>query len=169
MAVPVDGGAQLRKALQSEQCVAYSTDLSALGAVRLKLASGPDAYDILPGLISKEPLAPLVRQGDDAFYEVVRWTIFAMVEAEERGLTSRNIDKAKNDADPDTQRFLGLIPGNGAALGLAEDWAYNVIKLVGNYGEMFDRNVGRHSAVRLERGLNRLWRDGGLMYAPRLR
>ena len=120
-------------------------------------------------MISKEPLAPLVRMGDVQFFDILRWTIFAMIVAEEYGITSENIDTARDWRSPEIRRLLGIIPGNGAALSLDEDWAYNVIKGVGNYGEMFDRNVGRRSAIKLERGLNRLWSDGGLMYAPRLR
>ncbi|MBY0511274.1 MAG: transporter substrate-binding domain-containing protein [Rhodospirillaceae bacterium] len=164
--VGVDTGMDAERALKAENCVAYSADVSMLGAQRAAMADG---YRILPEMISKEPLAPLVHQGDDQFFEIVRWTIFAQIAAEERGLTSENIERVDARGDSETQRFAGLIPGNGAALGLDEKWAVNVIKGVGNYGEMFDRNVGQNSAIKLERGLNRLWTDGGLMYAPRLR
>jgi len=167
--VPVEDNAEAVKALQSGTCVAYSADVSMLGAARILISDGVETYAILPEMISKEPLAPLVRQGDDQFYEIVRWSIFAMIAAEEYGITSKNIDAARERDDFEIRQFLGLVPGNGAALGLGEDWAANIIKIVGNYGEMFDRNVGADSPIKLERGLNRLWTDGGLMYAPRLR
>ena len=168
-AVAVETNEQAEAALISGACAAFSADISLLGGARAAMAGGPDAYDILPELISKEPLAPLVRQGDDQFFEIVRWSFFAMVAAEERGITSENIDDAGRRGAAETQRLLGLIHGNGAALGLDERWAYNVIKSLGNYGEMFERNLGRGSPIKLERGLNKLWTDGGLMYAPRLR
>lgn len=169
-AVPVQDNAQAERALKAGTCVAYSADVSWLGAARAAMAGGSDAYNILPELISKEPLAPLVRQGDDQFFEIVRWSIFAMIAAEENGITSQNIDGAATaHPDVETRQFLGVVAGNGAALGLGENWAYNIIKTVGNYGEIFDRNVGRDSPIKLERGLNRLWTNGGLMYAPRLR
>ena len=169
-AVPVPDNSQAERALRSGACAAYSADVTWLGAARAGMTGGAEAYDILPELISKEPLAPLVRQGDDQFFEIVRWSIFAMIAAEERGITSQNIDgAAAGHPDLETQQFLGVVAGNGAALGLDEKWAYNIIKTVGNYGEVFDRNIGRNSPIKLERGLNRLWTEGGLMYAPRLR
>jgi len=149
-------------------CDAYSADKTMLGAIRAD-APQPHDFAILPEQISKEPLAPLVRQGDDRFFEVVRWTIFALIEAEELGITSRNIDEKRTSTDPDTKSLLGVTPGNGKALGLGEHWAADAIAAVGNYGELFDRNVGSASPIELERGLNRLWMDGGLMYAPPLR
>lgn len=164
--VGVDTGADAERALKAKKCVAYSADVTMLGAQR---AAMTDGYRILPEMISKEPLAPLVHQNDTPFFEIVRWTIFAQIAAEERGLTSVNIDGDFSHADSETQRLMGLVPGNGAVLGLDEKWVVSVIKSVGNYGEMFDRNVGKNSTIRLERGLNKLWTDGGLMYAPRLR
>ncbi len=149
-------------------CDAYSADKTMLGAIRAD-APEPHDFDILPEQISQEPLAPLVRQGDDKFFEVVRWTIFALIKAEELGVTSRNIDEKSESSDPDTRYLLGVIAGNGKALGLSEHWAADAIAAVGNYGELFDRNVGSASAIGLDRGLNRLWTDGGLMYAPQLR
>jgi general L-amino acid transport system substrate-binding protein len=149
-------------------CDAYSADKTMLGAIRAD-APQPHDFEILPEQISKEPLAPLVRQGDDRFFEVVRWTIFALIEAEELGVTSRNIDEKRMSTDPDTRYLLGVIPGNGKALGLSEHWAADSIAAVGNYGELFDRNVGSASTIGLDRGFNRLWKDGGLMYAPPLR
>jgi general L-amino acid transport system substrate-binding protein len=169
-AIPVTDNAQAERALKSGACAAFSADVTWLGAARAGMAGGADSYDILPEVISKEPLAPLVRQGDDQFFEIVRWSIFAMIAAEERGINSQNVDSAAvGHPDMETQQFLGVVPGNGAALGLDEKWAYNIIKTVGNYAEVFDRNVGRDSPIKLERGLNKLWTDGGLMYAPRLR
>ena len=139
-----------------------------LGAIRAD-APKPQDFDILPEQISKEPLAPLVRQGDDRFFEVVRWTIFALIESEELGITSKNIDEKRSSDDPDIKYLLGVIPGNGKALGLGEHWAADSIAAVGNYGEVFDRNIGSGSGIGLERGLNNLWTHGGLMYAPPLR
>jgi general L-amino acid transport system substrate-binding protein len=149
-------------------CDAYSADKTMLGAIRAD-APQPSDFALLPEQISKEPLAPLVRQGDDRFFAVMRWTIIALIEAEELGITSRNIDEKRTSVDPDTKYLLGVTPGNGKALGLSEHWAADSIAAVGNYGELFDRNVGAASEVGLERGLNRLWTHGGLMYAPPLR
>jgi general L-amino acid transport system substrate-binding protein len=149
-------------------CHALTADLSELGSV-LSRMSKREAFEILPELISKEPLGPIVRQGDDQFFNVVRWTVFALIAAEELGITSANVAEKKASADLDVRRFLGVVPGNGRALGLDEAWAGNVIRAVGNYGEIFERNVGKQSPVRLERRLNGLWTDGGLMYAPLLR
>ena len=149
-------------------CTAYSGDKTMLASIRAGLPRPMD-YVILPDEFSKEPLAPLVRQGDDRFFEIVRWTILALIEAEELHITSSNVGVFAISQNPDSQHFLGLAPGNGKALGLNEGWARNVIKAVGNYGEMFARNLGPDSAVKLDRGLNRLWTEGGLMYAPPLR
>jgi general L-amino acid transport system substrate-binding protein len=126
-------------------------------------------FEILQEQISKEPLAPVVRQGDDQFFNIVRWTILAMIAAEELGITSENIVAMRTSENLDVKRLLGVVPGNGRALGLNERWAANIIQAVGNYGEVFERNVGARSSVRLERGLNALWTNGGLMYAPLLR
>ncbi len=150
------------------QCDAYSADKTMLGAIRADAAK-PDDYAILPELISKEPLAPLVRQGDDRFFTVVRWTIFALIEAEELGVTSKNIDEKRASLNPDVKSLLGVAAGNGRALGLPESWAANAITAVGNYGELFERNLGPSSGIGLDRGLNNLWTNGGLMYAPPLR
>ena len=149
-------------------CDAFSADKTMLGAIRAD-AEHPADYDILPEQISKEPLAPLVRQGDDKFFQAVRWTIFAMIEAEELGVTSKNIAEMRGSSDPDVKTLLGVEPGNGKALGLSEHWAADIIAGVGNYGELFNRNVGSDSAIGLDRGLNRLWTDGGLIYAPPVR
>lgn len=167
--VPIENSKDIGKALETNRCAAYSADISLLGATRFDLGSKLGDFIILREMISKEPLAPIVRRGDDQFFEVLRWTIFALIAAEEFDVTSKNIDLNLESGSLEIRRLLGINPGNGAALGLSEDWAYNAIKSVGNYGEVFDRNVGRGSPIGLERGLNKLWNDGGLIYAPRLR
>ena len=127
------------------------------------------SYVILPEIISKEPLAPAVRHGDDEWFDIVKWTVYALIEAEERGVTSKNVDEMLKSDDPNVKRLLGVTPGMGKSLGLDEKWAYNAIKQVGNYGEIFDRNVGKNSPLKLERGLNDLWTRGGLQYAMPIR
>ena len=124
---------------------------------------------ILPETISKEPLAPAVRQGDDQWADIVRWVVYALIEAEEKGITPQNVDEKAKSEDPDVKRMLGATPGMGKALGLDEKWAYNAIKSVGNYGQIFERNVGDKSPLKLDRGLNDLWTRGGLMYAMPIR
>jgi general L-amino acid transport system substrate-binding protein len=158
---------EIATALMNRRCVAYSGDLSDLGAIRLRLA--PNTYDILSELISKEPLAPLVRDDDVRLFNILRWTVSALIRAEELGIRSTNVDTMRASQNPEVRRLLGETPGNGKALGLRETWAADVIRLVGNYGEVFDKHVGRGSPIGLDRGLNRLWTDGGLMYAPPLR
>jgi general L-amino acid transport system substrate-binding protein len=153
----------------SGRCDAFTSDTSQLAGVRSSLAANPDDYVILPEVISKEPLGPAVRHGDDQWFDVVKWAVFAMLEAEEKGITSKNVDQFLSSKDPTVQRLLGVTPGMGKALGLDEKWAYNIVKLLGNYGEIFENNVGSGSALKLERGLNALWTAGGLMYAPPVR
>ena len=121
---------------------------------------------ILPEIISKEPLAPAVRHGDDQWYDIVNLSVLAMINAEELGITMQNVDEMLKSKDPKVQRFLGVSPGNGKAVGLSEKFAYNIIKQVGNYGEVFERNVGKNTPLKIERGLNALWTNGGLMYSP---
>jgi general L-amino acid transport system substrate-binding protein len=159
---------ELAGALAAGRCGAFTADVSELGSIRSRLPRGAD-FDILREVISKEPLAPLIRQDDVLFFNIVRWTVAAMIAAEELGVASANVDQSLANDDPDIRRLLGVAPGNGKALGLDERWAYYIIKSVGNYGEMFDRNVGARSPIRLERGLNNLWTAGGLIYAPLLR
>ncbi len=156
------------EALRQGRCRAYTADVSELAAIRSRLPR-PGDFDILADRISREPLAPLVRDNDPQFFSVVRWTVFALINAEELGVTSRNIDTMRQSPEGEIQRLLGVVPGNGKALGLGEAWAYDAIKAVGNYGEMFERNIGRSSPLGLDRGLNRLSTAGGLMYAPPLR
>lgn len=158
------------KAYFSGRCQAYTTDASGLASVRNKEANNPDDHLVLPELISKEPLGPSVRRGDDEFFAIVKWVVFALIEAEEYGITQANVDQLKADSkDPVVQRILGTSEDTGKLLGLDKDWAYRAIKAVGNYGEIFERNVGPKSALKLPRGANNLWNKGGLMYAPPVR
>jgi general L-amino acid transport system substrate-binding protein len=160
---------EVESAFFSGRCDAYTTDRSGLAATRAARATNPDDYMILPEVISKEPLSPAVRQGDDQWNDLVRWVIFALIQAEESGITSKNVDDMVKSDDPNIKRLLGVTPGAGKSLGVDDKWAYNEIKQVGNYGEIFERNVGRGSPLKLERGLNNLWTKGGLMYAMPVR
>jgi general L-amino acid transport system substrate-binding protein len=156
-------------AYDSGRCEAITTDVSQLYAQRIKLKNADDNV-ILPDIISKEPLSPLVRQGDDEWFNIAQWTLFAMINAEELGVTSKNVESMKKGSkNPEIQRLLGVIDDIGKALNLSNDWAYNIIKQVGNYGEIFDRNVGVDSQLKIERGLNQLWNKGGILYAPPIR
>ncbi|NIQ37861.1 MAG: transporter substrate-binding domain-containing protein [Proteobacteria bacterium] len=166
--VVIEQTAELNKAFFAGRCDCLTSDVSQLAAQR-SVAREPDEYMILPEVISKEPLAPVVRHGDDQWYDIVNWTVMALIEAEELGITSKNVDEKKKIRDPKTQRILGVIPGMGKALGLKENWAYDMIKQVGNYGEIYERNVGPKTQLGLERGLNALWTEGGLMYAAPFR
>jgi len=158
------------KAYFAGRCQAYTTDASGLASVRNKEATNPDDHVILPELISKEPLGPSVRRGDDEFFAIVKWVVFALIEAEEYGITQANVDQLKaSSQDPVVQRILGTSEDTGKLLGLDKDWAYRAIKAVGNYGEMFERNVGPKTALKLPRGANNLWNKGGFMYAPPVR
>ena len=153
----------------SGRCIAYTTDASGLASVRNKEAKTPADHVILPELISKEPLGPSVRRGDDELFAIARWVKFALLEAEEYGVNQANVDQMKTSTDPVVQRLLGVSEDTGKLLGLDKDWAYRAIKAVGNYGEIFERNVGPKSALGLPRGVNNLWNKGGLMYAPPVR
>jgi general L-amino acid transport system substrate-binding protein len=137
--------------------------------VRNKEATNPADHVILPDLISKEPLGPSVRRGDDEWFAIVKWVVFALIEAEEYGITQANVDQMKSSTDPVVQRILGTSEDTGKLLGLDKDWAYRAIKAVGNYGEMFERNLGPNSTLKLPRGANNLWSKGGLIYAPPVR
>ena len=158
------------KAYFAGRCQAYTTDASGLASIRNKEATKPDDHLILPELISKEPLGPSVRRGDDEFTSIVKWVVFALIEAEEYGITQANVDQLKADSkDPVIQRILGTSEDTGKLLGLDKDWAYRAIKATGNYGEIFERNVGPKSALMLPRGANNLWNKGGFLYAPPVR
>jgi general L-amino acid transport system substrate-binding protein len=160
---------EVENAYFSGRCDVYTTDRSGLAATRISKAPNPDDQVILPEVISKEPLAPAVRHGDDEWFDIVKWVQFAALETEEKGITSKNVDDMLKTEDPDIKRILGVTPGMGKSIGLDEKWVYNIVKQVGNYGEVFDRNVGKDSPMKLERGLNDLWTRGGLMYAPPIR
>ncbi|WP_394061912.1 amino acid ABC transporter substrate-binding protein [Alcaligenes sp. WGS1538] len=161
--VVINNPEEAMRSFTSGRCDAFTTDKSQLASMRAAQAS-PDDFDILPEDLSKEPLGPMVRQGDDEWFTLVRWTLNAMLEAEEYGITSANVDeKAKSD-NPNVQRILGVSGELGKGLKLDNKWAYNIIKQVGNYGESFERNLGKNTPLKLERGLNAQWRDGGLMY-----
>ncbi|MGE0260674.1 MAG: amino acid ABC transporter substrate-binding protein [Alphaproteobacteria bacterium] len=153
----------------SGRCDAITTDRSGLAGIRTGRTPNPDEQVILPETISKEPLAPAVRQGDSQWTDIVRWVVYALIEAEEKGITPQNLDQKATSEDPDVKRMLGVTPGMGKALGLDEKWAYNAVKAVGNYGQIFERNVGDKSPLKLDRGLNDLWTRGGLMYALPIR
>ncbi|MCT4657243.1 MAG: amino acid ABC transporter substrate-binding protein [Cohaesibacter sp.] len=156
------------QAYDGGRCDVYTTDASGLYAQRLKLTKA-DEHVVLPEIISKEPLGPVVRQGDDQWFNINKWVLFAMVNAEELGVTQANVDEMKGSKNPSIRRLLGVEGSFGENLGLSNDWAYNVIKAVGNYGESFDRNVGPKTPLGIDRGVNALWSNGGLMYAPPIR
>ena len=150
-------------------CDALTSDASQLAAIRANDTPNPDDYIILPEIISKEPLGPVVRHGDDQWFDIVKWTLFALLDAEERGVTQANVDEMLNSKDPNIQRLLGVSGDMGMKLGLDNKWAYNMIKQLGNYGEIYERTVGMKSDLKLPRGLNALWTQGGLHYAPPIR
>lgn len=152
-----------RQAFFSGRCDALITDASALASVRATQAKNPDDYIIIAANDEVTPLTPAVRHGDDRWFDIVKFSIQAMIVAEHLGLTRENVESMRESSDPTIRRFLGIETGNGKALGLSEDWAYNIVKQVGNYGEVYDRNVGVGSVLKIERGLNKLQRDGGLM------
>jgi general L-amino acid transport system substrate-binding protein len=156
------------KAYDSGRCDAYTTDASGLYAERLKLAV-PDDHVVLPEIISKEPLGPAVRKDDVQWFQIVQWTHYAMLTAEELGVTQANVDEKLKSDDPSVRRLLGVEGEFGAGLGLTNDWAYRIVKAVGNYGESFERNLGMGSPIKIRRGLNALWTQGGLQYAPPIR
>jgi general L-amino acid transport system substrate-binding protein len=156
---------ELLQAFAAGRCDAYTTDSSGLAAVRAGQLAGKGDYTILPERISKEPLGPMVRHGDDQWFDLVKWTLMGMIQAEELGITSQNVDEMLKSDDPEIKRFLGVTPGFGKAVGVDEKWMYDVIKQIGNYGESFERNVGMATPLKLERGQNALWTNGGLMYA----
>lgn len=163
-----DTSEQTVQGFASGRCDVLTSDRSQLAALRSKL-SDPSSAVILPNTISKEPLGPVVRQGDDQWFNIVKWALFAQINAEELGITSENVDKMKESDNPNIQRLLGTDGNMGEMLGLPADFGYDIVKEVGNYGEMYNRNVGPGTPLDLERGLNALWTEGGIMYAPPLR
>ncbi len=156
------------KAYDEARCDVVTADVSQLYALRLRLTKPNESF-ILPDVISKEPLAPVVRQRDDDWMMIVKWTLYAMINAEELGVTSKNIDEAMKSKKPDVMRLVGTEGEYGEDLGLSKDWAARIIRHIGSYGEVYDRNVGADSKLKIPRGLNQLWNAGGIMYAPPLR
>jgi len=163
--VVIEQNTELDGAFFAGRCDVLTSDASQLAGIRA-VAPNPADYEILPEIISKEPLAPAVRNGDDQWRAIVDYCVLAMIAAEDMGITSKNVDEMLKSDDPNIKRFLGVTPGNGKSLGLDEKFAYNIVKLVGNYGEVFERNVGANTKLGIKRGLNAQWKDGGLMYAP---
>ena len=155
-------------AYDAGQCDAFTADTSALASYRTTLKD-PSAHVILPEVISKEPLGPVVRQGDDQWFDIVKWTLFALLQAEESGVTAANLDRMKESRTPMVRRLLGVTGDMGSSLGLDDQWAVRIIRQVGNYAEVFDRNIGMLSTLKLPRGLNALWKDGGLQYPMPIR
>jgi len=167
--ITFDTSDQTVKAFEAGRCDALTSDQSQLYALRIKLKD-PKSAVVLPEVISKEPLGPVVRQGDDEWFNIVKWSLFAMVNAEELGLSSKNVDEMKvKSTDPNVRRLLGIEGVKGAWMGLPDNWGYSIVKHVGNYGEAFERNVGKGSALGISRGLNALWSNGGIQYAPPIR
>ncbi len=166
--VVFDSHDQTIKGFEAGRCDVLTSDQSQLYGLRTHLPNPADAV-LLPEIISKEPLGPVVRQGDDGWFNIVRWSFFAMVNAEDLGVTSKNIDDLKKSDNPNIRRLLGLEGIKGKSLGLSDDWAYQIIKQVGNYSETFERNVGMDSPLKIKRGLNALWSKGGIQYAPPIR
>jgi general L-amino acid transport system substrate-binding protein len=167
--ITYDTSDESAKSLESGRCDVLTSDQSQLYAQRIKLAK-PDEYVVLPEVISKEPLGPLVRQGDEEWFDIVRWTLFSMLNAEELGIDSKNVEQmVKNTKSPDVARLLGVEGEYGKDLKLPRDWAVQIVKQVGNYAEIFERNIGSGSELKIERGLNALWNQGGVQYAPPVR
>jgi general L-amino acid transport system substrate-binding protein len=166
--IAFEKNAEVLAAYDAGRCDAYTTDASGLYAERLKLKK-PDDHLILPEIISKEPLGPAINHGDQQWGDVVRWTLFALINAEELGVTSKNVDQMLKSTNPEIRRLLGVEGAFGESLGLTNDFAVRAIKKVGNYGEIFERNVGQGSPLKIKRGLNALWNKGGVLYAPPIR
>ncbi|MFD1694068.1 amino acid ABC transporter substrate-binding protein [Roseibium aestuarii] len=166
--VAFDNNNSVVEAYDAGRCDVFTTDASGLYAERLKLAN-PGDHIVLPEIISKEPLGPVVRQGDDQWFSVAKWTLNAMINAEELGVTSANVDEMKASDNPGIKRLLGTEGAFGEPLGLSNEWAYNIIKQVGNYAEIFDKNIGPDTPLGISRGVNALWSQGGFMYAPPIR
>lgn len=162
--VVIENVAEVRQAFFNGRCDVYSTDASLLAGARAARPQ-PDEFMILPERLSKEPLAGAVRHGDDQLYDIVKWTMYTLIEAEELGITKANVDEMSNSPDPNIRRFLGIEAGLGKALGIEQRFASNIIKAVGNYGEIYDRWIGLNTPLKIERGLNNLWSKGGLLYA----
>jgi general L-amino acid transport system substrate-binding protein len=172
--VAIEDSNQVRQAYDEGRCDIFTTDQSGLYAERLALKT-PDDHMVLPEIISKEPLGPVVRQGDDAWFNVVKWTYYALLTAEEFGITQANVEEMKASPNPEMKRILGVknedgsAAGFGTGIGLSEEWVVQIVKAVGNYAEVFERNVGENTPLKIKRGKNALWSAGGLQYAPPIR
>lgn len=164
--VVIESKKELNTAFFGGRCDVHVQSTSGLSSARATVASNPDDYIILPGIYGKDPMGPAVRQGDAQFRDIVAWSVYAMMTAEELGVTSANVDAKMKSKDAETLRLLGVKGKLGATLGLDNDWAYQIIKQIGNYGEVFDRNVGAGSPLKLARGINAMWTKGGLLYSP---
>jgi len=167
-AVTIETNDEARQNYLSGRCDVYTTDASGLAATRSTFPD-PGNHIVLPEIISKEPLGPATRHGDDQWSDIITWVLNATLTAEEKGVTQANVDSMKNSKDPEVLRLLGVEGNQGAELGLSKDWAYQIIKQIGNYGEIFERNIGVNTPIGLERGLNALWTNGGLQYSPPFR
>ena len=167
-AVTIETNDEARQNYTSGRCDVYTTDASGLSATRSTF-SDPENHVVLPEIISKEPLGPATRHGDDQWSDIITWVLNATITAEEKGVTSANVDKMKSSKDPEVLRLLGVEGSQGEELGLSKDWAYNIIKSVGNYGEIFERNIGVNTPLGIARGVNDLWTKGGLQYSPPFR
>ena len=167
-AITFDTSDQTRAGFESGRCDVLTSDQSQLYALRIGLKD-PSSAMVLPEVISKEPLGPVVRQGDDQWFNIVKWSVYAMVEAEFMGINSANADQAKSQGNPGQQRLMGVDTDSGEKMGISHDWAYNIVKQVGNYGESFERNVGQGSPLKISRGLNAQWNKGGIMYSSPVR
>ncbi|WP_236761102.1 amino acid ABC transporter substrate-binding protein [Agrobacterium tumefaciens] len=163
--VAIENAQERAQAFFSGRCDVNVESATSLLSQRATLASNPDDFVLLPEMFGKDPMAAVVRQDDAAWKDIVNWTVNAMIQAEEFEITSQNVDEKKSSEDPQVQRFLGVTPGNGKALGLDEDWAYRIVKQVGNYGEVYDRSFGDNTVFKLPRGKNAIWTEGGLLYS----
>ena len=166
--VTIETNDEARQNYESGRCDVYTTDASGLASTRSALPN-PDEHMVLPEIISKEPLGPATRQGDDLWSDIVTWVLNATITAEELGVTSANVDEMKGSNNPEVRRLLGVDGSQGQELGLSNDWAYQIIKQIGNYGEIFERNIGVNTPLGIARGLNAQWTDGGLIYSPPFR
>ncbi|MCH2493201.1 MAG: amino acid ABC transporter substrate-binding protein [Gammaproteobacteria bacterium] len=166
--VTIETNDEARQNYEANRCDVYTTDASGLASTRSALPN-PDAHMVLPEIISKEPLGPATRHGDDQWSDIITWVLNATITAEELGVTSANVDQQKSSNNPEVRRLLGVDGSQGSELGLSNDWAYQIIKQIGNYGEIFERNIGVNTPLGIARGLNALWTDGGLIYSPPFR